>query len=77
MGSLMDAPDDKRARWVTPTLTMIHRCSASAGGPVTGLTEGGHVAAPTVHGLGSSALATSISRTFSFATLSGNAAASS
>ena len=49
MEFLFDASDEKRARWVTPTLTMIHLCSASAGGSAAGITEGGHVYATLVH----------------------------
>jgi hypothetical protein len=49
METSFDALNDKRARWVTPTLTCILHGCASGGGGAVGLTESGHASANTVH----------------------------
>ncbi len=49
MVNKLDVLDDKRARWVTPTLTRVHHGNASSGGGTQGVTEGGHVISQTVH----------------------------
>ena len=49
MVNVLDTRDEKRKPWVTPTLTMIHLCSDSAGGVFVGVTEGSHVSATMIH----------------------------
>jgi hypothetical protein len=75
MVNKLDVLDDKRARWVTPTLTRVHHGNASSGGGTQGVTEGGHVISQPVH------FSTSVSTTFmisaNFLGQQGTAAASS
>jgi hypothetical protein len=72
----MDVLDDKRARWVTPTLTRIHHGTGSCGGSFGGITESGHVNATLVH-TGGSVTSTGVAISSDGFAMLGSAAASS